>query len=100
MAGDFSLHMSLTHVSDARPANVFNHRESYDLMVILMPGKFRKRDVERKGAEKEHEKDKKFLDDNAEDLAHPEVLSKEYDSKTTPVEAEEVVSRLKKREGM
>jgi len=53
-----------------------------------MPGKFRKRDVERKGAEKETEKEKLLLDRNAVDLAHPERIGQEYESKTAPQEEE------------
>lgn len=49
-----------------------------------MPGKFRKREVERKGAEKEMVKEKILLDKNAEDLAHPEKLSQEYESESSP----------------
>ena len=54
-----------------------------------MPGKFRKRDVERKGAEKEMEKEKILLDKNAEDLAHPEKISQDYESESSPEEARE-----------
>ncbi|WP_148266532.1 hypothetical protein [Methanocella arvoryzae] len=48
-----------------------------------MPGKFRKREVERKGTEKEMGKEKILLDKNAEDLAHPERLSQEYESESS-----------------
>jgi hypothetical protein len=64
-----------------------------------MSGKFRKRDIERKGAEKENEKDKKLLDKNANDLAHPDKLNKEFEKETEPG-VEGVTSRLKKREGI
>ncbi len=64
-----------------------------------MSGKFRKRDIERKGAEKENEKDKKLLDKNAEDLARPDRLNKEFDKETEPG-VEGVTSRLRKREGI
>lgn len=57
--------------------------------VIRMPGKFRKRDVERKGTEKEMEKEKILLDKNAEDLAHPEKLSQDYESESSPEESRE-----------
>ncbi|HMK46788.1 MAG TPA: hypothetical protein VK436_09190 [Methanocella sp.] len=61
-----------------------------------MPGKFRKRDVERKGAEKETEKEKILLDRNAIDLAHPERISQEYESKTSPEKSEESPEKRKR----
>lgn len=61
-----------------------------------MPGKFRKREVERKGAEKEHDKEKILLDKNAEDLAHPEKLSQDYESKSSPEEAEGAPERRRR----
>jgi hypothetical protein len=64
-----------------------------------MSGKFKKRDIERKGSEKEQEKDKKLLDENAEDLAHPDRLNKDYEKETEPG-VEGVTSGLKKREGI
>ena len=64
-----------------------------------MSGKFRKRDIERKGAEKEHERDMKLLDANAVDLAHPEKLNKDFDRESEPGEPG-VTGRLKKREGI
>ncbi len=44
-----------------------------------MSGKFKKRDIERKGAEKEQGKDRKLLDENAEDLARPDKLNEDYE---------------------
>jgi len=64
-----------------------------------MSGKFKKRDIERKGSEKEQEKAMKLLDENAEDLANPEKLNKEFDKETSPGEPD-VTSKLKKREGI
>jgi hypothetical protein len=64
-----------------------------------MSGKFKKREIERKGSEKEHEKDMKTLDENAEDLAHPERLNQDYEKQTAPGEPG-VSSKLKKREGI
>lgn len=64
-----------------------------------MSGKFRKRDIERKGTDKEHGKDMKMLDENAIDLAHPERLSKDYEKETAPEDAE-ATSRERKREGV
>jgi len=64
-----------------------------------MSGKFKKRDIERKGSEKEQEKAMKLLDENAEDLANPEKLNKEFDKETSPGEPG-VTSKLKKREGI
>ncbi len=64
-----------------------------------MSGKFKKRDIERKGSTKEYEKDMKLLDENAEDLAHPDRLRKEYEKESEPG-VEGVTSRLKKREGI
>ncbi len=64
-----------------------------------MSGKFKKRDIERKGSIKEHEKDMKLLDENAEDLARPDKLNKEYEKETEPG-AKDVTSSLKKREGI
>jgi hypothetical protein len=64
-----------------------------------MSGKFKKRDIERKGSEKEQVKDKKLLDENAEDLARPDKLNKEYEKETEPG-VEGVTSQLKKREGI
>ena len=61
-----------------------------------MPGKFRKRDVERKGTEKETEKEKLLLDRNAIDLAHPERISQEYESKTSPEGTEEAPAKRKR----
>jgi hypothetical protein len=64
-----------------------------------MSGKFKKRDIERKGSVKENVKDKKLLDKNAEDLAHPDKLNKEYEKETEPGVAG-VTSQLRKREGI
>ncbi|WP_424359358.1 hypothetical protein [Methanocella sp. MCL-LM] len=64
-----------------------------------MPGKFKKRDVERKGTEKQQERDMKFLDENAEDLADPDKLREDFDKETSPPE-ERVTSGLRKREGV
>jgi hypothetical protein len=64
-----------------------------------MSGKFKKRDIERKGSEKEQEKAMKLLDENAVDLANPEKLNKEFEKETSPGEPG-VTSKLKKREGI
>jgi hypothetical protein len=64
-----------------------------------MPGKFKKRDVERKGAEKEHERDMKFLDENADDLANPQKLQEDFEKESSPG-AEKVTSRLRKPPGV
>lgn len=64
-----------------------------------MSGKFKKREIERKGSEKEQEKARKLLDENAEDLANPEKLNQEFDKVTAPGEPG-VSSKLKKREGI
>jgi hypothetical protein len=64
-----------------------------------MSGKFKKRDIERKGSEKEYEKDMKLLDENAEDLAHPDRLNEEFEKETEPG-VKGVTSRLRKREGI
>ena len=64
-----------------------------------MSGKFRKRDIERKGSEKEREKDMKLLDENAEDLADPKKLRDQFEKETEPG-VEGVTSRLRKREGI
>jgi len=68
------------------PANI--------IMVILMPNKFRKRDIERKGTKKEQEKDRKLLDKNVEGLTDMEELNKEYEEETAPAEEGEVESRI------
>jgi hypothetical protein len=44
-----------------------------------MPNKFRKRDIERKGAKKEREKDMIMVNKNKEELAHPERTSYEVE---------------------
>jgi len=54
-----------------------------------MSGKFKKRDVERKGAEKEREKDEILVNRNAEDLAYPEKHTGEYEAESSPEESEE-----------
>ncbi|OPY25865.1 MAG: hypothetical protein A4E28_02892 [Methanocella sp. PtaU1.Bin125] len=64
-----------------------------------MSGKFKKREIERKGSEKEQEKARKLLDENAEDLANPEKLNREFDKVTAPGEPG-VTSKPKKREGI
>ena len=64
-----------------------------------MSGKFKKRDIERKGSAKEYVKDKKLLDENAEDLARPDKLNKEFDEETEPGETG-VASQPRKREGI
>ncbi len=64
-----------------------------------MSGKFKKRDIERKGSAKEYEKDMKLLDENARDLAHPDKLSEEYEKESEPGVGG-VSSKLKKREGI
>ena len=64
-----------------------------------MSGKFKKRDIERKGSAKEYVKDKKLLDENAEDLARPDKLNEEFEKETEPG-APGVTSQLKKREGI
>jgi hypothetical protein len=64
-----------------------------------MSGKFKKRDIERKGSEKEFEKDRKLLDENAGDLARPDKLRKDFDKETEPG-VEGVSSKLRKREGI
>ncbi len=63
-------------------------------IVIPMPNKFRKRNIERKGTKKEEEKDRKLLDKNMEGLTDAEELSKEYEKETAPVEEGEVESRI------
>jgi hypothetical protein len=64
-----------------------------------MSGKFKKRDIERKGSEKEYEKDRKLLDENAVDLADPEKLNEQYDKEAAPGEPG-VTAKLRKREGI
>lgn len=64
-----------------------------------MSGKFKKRGIERKGSEKEYEKDRKLLDENAADLANPDRLNEEFEKVTGP-EAEGPSSKLRKREGI
>ncbi len=64
-----------------------------------MPGKFKKRDVERKGAEKEMEKERIQLDQNAEELAHPEKLREDFEKKSSPGEGG-ITSRLRKPPGV
>jgi hypothetical protein len=64
-----------------------------------MSGKFRKRDIERKGAEKETVKDKKLLHKNAKDLARPDKLNQEFEKETEPG-VKGVTSQLRKREGI
>lgn len=49
-----------------------------------MTGKFKKRDIERKGTKKEMEKDAKLLEENAMDLANPGETTDEYEEKTAP----------------
>ncbi len=68
------------------PANI--------ILVILMPNKFRKRNIERKGTKKEQEKDRKLLDKNVSGLTDTEELNKEYEEETAPVEEGEVESRI------
>lgn len=68
------------------PANI--------ILVIPMPNKFRKRNIERKGTKKEQEKDRKLLDKNVTGLTDTEELNKEYDEETAPVEEGEVESRI------
>jgi hypothetical protein len=63
-------------------------------MVMLMPNKFRKRNIERKGTKKEQEKERKLLDKNVEGLTDIEELSKEYEEETAPVEEGEVESGI------
>ena len=75
------------------PANI--------ILVILMPNKFRKRNIERKGTKKEQEKERKLLDKNVTGLTDTEELNKEYEEETAPVEEGEVESRiLGPREGV
>lgn len=64
------------------------------ILVILMPNKFRKRNIERKGTKKEQEKERKLLDKNVTGLTDTEKLNKEYDEETTPVEEGEVESTI------
>ena len=68
------------------PANI--------ILVILMPNKFRKRNIERKGTKKEQEKERKLLDKNVTGLTDTEELNKEYEEETAPVEEGEVESRI------
>jgi hypothetical protein len=63
-------------------------------MVMLMPNKFRKRTIERKGTKKEQEKERKLLDKNATGLADAEELKKEYEQETAPVEEGEAEPRI------
>ncbi len=60
---------------------------------MLMPNKFRKRNIERKGTKKEQEKERKLLDKNVTGLTDTEELNKEYEEETAPVEEGEVESR-------
>ncbi|AFD00937.1 hypothetical protein Mtc_2202 [Methanocella conradii HZ254] len=53
------------------------------MIVILMPNKFRKRNIERKGAKKELEKERKLLDKNVAGLANVEGLSEEFEEETS-----------------
>ena len=64
------------------------------IIVILMPNKFRKRNIERKGTKKEQEKDRKLLGKNVTGLADMKELNKEYEKETAPVEEGEVESRI------
>ncbi len=59
-----------------------------------MPGKFRKRSIERKGSKKEQEKDMILLDKNKSSLAKPEATNKEFEEETAPVEEGEVESGI------
>ncbi len=63
-------------------------------IVILMPNKFRKRNIERKGTKKEQEKDRKLLGKNVTGLTDMKELNKEYEKETAPVEEGEVESRI------
>jgi len=64
------------------------------ILVILMPNKFRKRNIERKGTKKEQEKERKLLDKNVTGLTDTEELNREYEEETAPVEEGEVESRV------
>ncbi len=64
------------------------------ILVILMPNKFRKRNIERKGTKKEQEKERKLLDKNVTGLTDTEMLSKEYEEETAPAEEGEVESSI------
>jgi hypothetical protein len=59
-----------------------------------MPNKFKKRNIERKGAKKEQEKEMKLVDKNSADLANPDGLNKEFDKETAPVAEGEVESSI------
>jgi len=59
-----------------------------------MPGKFRKRSIERKGTKKEQEKDMILLDKNKTSLAKPEVTKEEFEIETAPAEEGEVESGI------
>jgi hypothetical protein len=59
-----------------------------------MPNKFKKRNIERKGAKKEQEKEMKLLDKNSTGLANPDELNKEFDEETAPVAEGEVESKI------
>lgn len=64
------------------------------IIVILMPNKFRKRNIERKGTKKEQEKDRKLLGKNVTGLTDMKELDKEYEEETAPVEEGEIESRI------
>jgi hypothetical protein len=49
-----------------------------------MTGKFKKREIERKGTKKEMEKDVKLIEKNAMDLANPGETTEEYEEKSAP----------------
>lgn len=51
-----------------------------------MPGKFRKRSIERKGTKKEQEKDMMLLDRNKTSLVDPEASTKQFEEETAPTE--------------
>jgi hypothetical protein len=65
-----------------------------------MPNKFRKRNIERKGAKKEQEKEMKLLDKNSAGLADTSELNKEFDKETAPVDEGDIESKLIPKEGI
>ena len=66
-----------------------------------MPGKFRKRSIERKGTKKEQDKDMILLDKNKTSLAKPQATKEEFEIETAPVEEGEVESGISgPREGV
>jgi len=76
------------------PSNKFLMNPNNIIIVILMPNKFRKRNIERKGTKKEQEKDRKLLDKNVTGLTDMKELEKEYEAETAPIEEGEVESRI------